>query len=494
MKSIRPVFLPFFLVASTAFWLVMSGLLVQKEFFSLTPVQSAYQFLPLQDWDLRQEYHAIYLGNELVGFNWNILEKKEENSYEFRHSTYLSFSFLGHAREMLILQTAHLDRALTLKDFKVKIKSGDTETAVEGKVNGTNLETKIENPGALPSVNTFPLNEKLFLGDTLDFLWIPENLKIGKQGVFKIWNPLAMTAQDIRFHVKGKEKIEFEGSEIEAFRISLIFGDLDISCWVSPEGVVLKSESPSGLFFEKQDAYKVFDALRAKREKPVDLPNLFSIPSNQILKNSAELSYLKVRVQTPKEDKVMDIRRADPADFKKIVSLEEFLKDPEIQKYLAPSPWVQSDSPEVIAAARSIAGTETFLLNKALKINAWLHENISPVPAMGIPRAAEVLAHKRGDCNEYTVLFTAMARALGIPARMQAGLVYQNGRFFYHAWPEIFLGAWIGLDPTFGQAPTDAAHIPLAEGDMEQQISLAGQIGRIKIFILESSETAGDKK
>lgn len=490
MKSIRPVFLPFFLVASTAFWLIMTSLLIQKEFFRLTPMQSSYQLLPLQDWDLRQEYHAIYLGKELVGFNWNILEKKEENSYEFRHSTYLSFSFLGHAREMLVLQTAHLDRALTLKDFKVKIKSGESETSVSGKVNGTNLETDIENPGSPNTRNTFPLKEKLFLGDTLDFLWIPENLKIGKQGVFKIWNPLSMAAQDIRFHVKRKEKIEFEGKEQDAFRVSLIFGDLDISCWISPEGVVLKSESPTGLFFEKQDAYKVFDALRAKRNNPVDLPNLFSIPSNQIIKNPLSLSYLKVRVQTPKEDKIAEIRQKNLADFEKITSLTGFLQDPAIQKYLAPSPWVQSDSPDVLTAAKSIAGDETSLLKKALKINAWLHENISPVPAMGIPRATEVLAFKRGDCNEYTVLFTAMARALGIPARMQAGLVYQNGRFFYHAWPEIFLGEWISMDPTFGQDQADASHVPLVEGDMDQQISLAGQIGRIKIFILESSDAS----
>ena len=103
MKLLRPLFLPLFVIASTAFWLVMSSLLIQKEFFQLTPLQSSYQLLPLQDWDFRQEYHAIYLGKELIGFNWNTLEKTEADSYEFRHSTYLSFSFLGHAREMLVL-------------------------------------------------------------------------------------------------------------------------------------------------------------------------------------------------------------------------------------------------------------------------------------------------------------------------------------------------------------------------------------------------------
>lgn len=488
MKLLRPLFL----IGSTGFWLIMTSLLIQREFFQLAPLQSAYQFLPLQDWDLRQEYHAISLGKELVGFNWNVLEKKEENSYEFRHSTYLSFAFLGQAREMLILQTAHLDRSLNLKDFKIKIKSGPNETSMEGEVKNGELETKIENPGAPPSINKFPAREKFFLGDTLDFLWIPENLKIGKQGVFKIWNPLSMAAQDIKFHVKRKEKIEFEGKEQEVFRISLIFGDLDISCWVSPEGVVLKSESPSGLFFEKQDAHKVFDALREKRENPADLPNLFSIPSNQIIKEPSKLSYLKVRIQTPKEDKILELRTPDLKKAAGFSGTGSFTAGAEIENYLKPSTWIQSDDLLIANTAKDIVGQETSLLQMSLKLNSWLHENISPIPTMGVPRASEVLAYKRGDCNEYTVLFTAMARSLGIPARMQAGLVYQNERFFYHAWPEVFLGEWIALDPTFGQAPADPTHIPLIEGDMDQQINLAGQIGRIKIHILESSE--GTKK
>lgn len=472
----------------------MTSLLIQKEFFQLTPLQGSYELLPLQDWDLRQEYHAIYLGKELIGFNWNVLEKKKGNSYEFRHSTYLTFAFLGQAREMLVLQTAQLDGTLMLKDFKVRIKSGENETVIRGEIKNKNLDTYIENKGQEPSHQIFPIKDKLFLADSLDFLWIPENLKIGKQGVFKIWNPLSMSTQDIRFIVRKKEKIPFEGKEQETYKIALIIGDIEVSCWVSPEGAVLKSESISGLFFEKQDAYKIFDALRLKRNNPADLPNLFSIPSNRILKNSAAVSYLKIRIQTPKEDKVIEIKKSDLDKFNNMPAVNSFTSNPDLQKYLEPTPWIQSNAPEIIATAKNIAGQELPPLQRVLKINTWLHENILPVPTMGIPRASEVLAYKRGDCNEYTVLFTAMARSLGIPTRMQAGLIYQKGRFFYHAWPEVFLGEWISFDPTFGQSPADATHIPLIEGDMDQQINLAGQIGRIKILILESSEDTGAKK
>ncbi len=472
-----------FLIGTTAFWLAMTSLLIHREFFQLTPLQGAYQVLPLQDWDLRQEYHAIYLGKERVGFNWNLLEKKEENLYEFRHSSYLSFLFLGQAREMLVKQTAHLDSQLNLQDFEIRISSSETWTEIKGQKAKDNLNVVIQNSGSPPARQIFPAPGPLFFSDALDFIWIPENLKLGKQGTLKTWNALAMTAQDIKFHVTNKEKIFYEGKETETFVVVLTIGDLEIRSWISPEGVVLQSESPTGLFFRKEEAWKIFDAMREKRSAPPDLPNLFSIPSNRILKKPLELTYMKARLQTPKEDKIIEVRVPDlrtppPAQTPEL----------DLSPYLRSTPWAQSDNPAIKTLAEKIAGHEKSNIEKAIKLSDWVHQYVSPVPTVTLPNAMEVLKSAKGDCNEYTVFYTALARSLGIPTKMVAGLVYQNGRFFYHAWPEIYEGQWIAVDPTFGQAPADATHIPLAEGSLEEQVSLSGQIGRIKILILETSE------
>ena len=60
-------------------------------------------------------------------------------------------------------------------------------------------------------------------------------------------------------------------------------------------------------------------------------------------------------------------------------------------------------------------------------------------PTVSIPSAREVLRTKVGDCNEHTALFVAMARAAGIPARINVGLVFVRGAFYYHAWPEVYI-------------------------------------------------------
>ena len=90
-----------------------------------------------------------------------------------------------------------------------------------------------------------------------------------------------------------------------------------------------------------------------------------------------------------------------------------------------------------------------------------------------------------GDCNEHAVLLAAMARAADIPAQIEAGLVYMNGGFYYHAWNVLYLGRWITADSLMGQMPADVTHIRFIRGGADRQIDLVGVIGKVKIHILE---------
>jgi transglutaminase-like putative cysteine protease len=110
-----------------------------------------------------------------------------------------------------------------------------------------------------------------------------------------------------------------------------------------------------------------------------------------------------------------------------------------------------------------------------------LRKRITP----SIPSALQVLDARQGDCNEHTVLYVALARSLGLPARTAVGLVHIRGRFYYHAWPEVWLGGeWIAIDPTLGQAPADASHLRFLVGGLARQVELVRLIGRLSVDIL----------
>ena len=106
-------------------------------------------------------------------------------------------------------------------------------------------------------------------------------------------------------------------------------------------------------------------------------------------------------------------------------------------------------------------------------LNGWIYEHISiaPRPEAGLQSPGETLALGRGACRDATVLFMAVCRAAGIPARYVSG--YQSGdpdqpERDLHAYAEAYLpgAGWRGFDPTLGLCVADghvalcAAHRP----------------------------------
>jgi len=104
---------------------------------------------------------------------------------------------------------------------------------------------------------------------------------------------------------------------------------------------------------------------------------------------------------------------------------------------------------------------------------------------LSLPDALSTLEHRMGDCNEHAVLLAALARAAGVPARVEAGLVYARGRFYYHAWNLLFVGRWITADAVFGQMPADVTHLRFVTGSAQQQLDLLGVIGKLTIEVAD---------
>ena len=114
----------------------------------------------------------------------------------------------------------------------------------------------------------------------------------------------------------------------------------------------------------------------------------------------------------------------------------------------------------------------------------WMQANIEKRPVLSLPDALTTLDKRMGDCNEHAVLMAALARAAGYPAQVEAGLVYQDGRFFYHAWNRIYIGRWITVDALFGQIPADVSHIRFARGSAHEQLDILPLLGKLQIRVL----------
>jgi transglutaminase-like putative cysteine protease len=152
------------------------------------------------------------------------------------------------------------------------------------------------------------------------------------------------------------------------------------------------------------------------------------------------------------------------------------------------SPFIQSDHPKILRKAAEIIKPGDTDRVKVRKLLAWVHQHIEKRPVLSVPNALETLENRVGDCNEHAVLMAALARAVGLPAEVEAGLVYLRGRFFFHAWNVIYLGdagGWMTVDAVLNQMPADVTHIRFIRGQADRQLDLIGLIGNLKLEVLE---------
>jgi transglutaminase-like putative cysteine protease len=164
---------------------------------------------------------------------------------------------------------------------------------------------------------------------------------------------------------------------------------------------------------------------------------------------------------------------------------------PDLERYRGPELFLESDAPEIRAEAEKAAAAAATPRLRAERLVRHVHALVEKRPTVSLPSALEVLKTRVGDCNEHTALYVALARALGLPARIAVGLVYLRGAFYYHAWPEVWIaesparGRWLPVDPTLNEFPADATHVRLARGGLDRQTAIVGLIGRARLEILD---------
>ncbi|MGW8265897.1 MAG: transglutaminase domain-containing protein [Longimicrobiales bacterium] len=285
--------------------------------------------------------------------------------------------------------------------------------------------------------------------------------------------------------------------------------------WIDADGRIVRASSPLGFSMEKTEyelARQAQEDARGLTGSPLDEDVILStaIRSNVNLGEVGsypELRFLLTGVglegfqldggrQTLRGDTLIvrqENWRALEPDYDQLP-----YPHMDLAEYLRAEPLIQSDDPLIIETAQGLVNWR-FMWDKSPKrvtqvltseINRMLEKEIT----FSVPNARQVLESRQGDCNEHTVLFVAMARALGLPARTAVGLVYVGEAFFYHAWPEVWLGEWVAVDPTFGQYPADAAHLRFVIGGLAQQVEIIRLIGNLKIEVLGLDGTGTEER
>ena len=113
-------------------------------------------------------------------------------------------------------------------------------------------------------------------------------------------------------------------------------------------------------------------------------------------------------------------------------------------------------TPELRQLSQQIVGSETNPYWKAKKCYDWIAEHIKYSYAIEYSTIRNISDYCRakgyGDCGQEALLFIALCRLNGVPARWQSGWNTFPGDKSNHDWSEIYLApyGWMPVDPYMG--------------------------------------------
>jgi tetratricopeptide (TPR) repeat protein len=159
----------------------------------------------------------------------------------------------------------------------------------------------------------------------------------------------------------------------------------------------------------------------------------------------------------------------------------------EAAAFLTPSKDIPDNDKSVANKAREIAGADRDAWSVARKLADWTYRNVT-WKRVDYADAAQTLATREADCYEFSKLYVAMARSLGLPARVVSGMAYGDGSFGGHAWVEVYVGDWVEIDPTWGTSFVDATHIKDSTGALLTYAAL----DLVQLEVLDAPHSVAD--
>ncbi len=468
-------------------WLVMLGLLIERTYIRPASV-IALDAASEEGVRTGDEWFGIYQQGRKIGYAHTQV-MREGDTYRLREESELDILVLNTRQRVRTEINSYATKNFLLKYFDFSMKSELTNMNIKGAVVGQELTLDITTAGQIRK-ESIRLTEQPYLSPSIKPALLLRGLEQGRSYRFPMFNPATMSTEDAFVKIESKEKIKVGDREQAVYRLKESFQGMEAFSWMTEEGETIKEESPLGYVLFKETMQ---EAMKLDKEGPkVDIISLTMIPSGKI-EDPAKTVYLKARLsgvplgrfeltggrQAIKDD-VIEISTEPTVD-----SYQLPYAGKDMAEHLSSNAFVQSSDKRIREQAKRIIGGERDAVRAARMLVEWAYNSIRKQPVVSIPSALEVLSQRTGDCNEHTVLYTAFARSIGIPTRIAAGIVYMNDGFYYHAWPEVWLGRWMPVDPTFNQFPADATHIRFVTGGLDRQSDILGLVGKLKVDVLD---------
>ncbi|UCD11102.1 MAG: transglutaminase domain-containing protein [Nitrospinaceae bacterium] len=451
----------------------------------------------------REEWMGTYFQGKKLGFV-HARTRVKERAIELESRVYLQLKTEGGDQTTSFTQETELAPSLKVVRFSLLQEIMGHRQKVDAREEKGRLVYRVTGPG-FDKTQSLPFPPGSALSSTFLFNLMAEGLAVGREGTIDVLIEPFQLMSTLRYRVDRREDYNFQGESVPTFVLTYTLSGMESTLWVSEEGVVMRERTSQG-FESVKEPEQVARDMGGERLSVSSVITLSLVKPARDISNPETLRKMKLRLTNlsspgsiPEDhrQKILRSEKAADGSYRSTVEVHAEplplpggavrpVRSPGAGDWLGDSPEVQTRHPKIRRLASKLTSGTEDAWKAARAINRWVHSNLKK-ELVDATTALDALNGGRGECQSHTYLFTALARAAGIPTKIVNGLVYssQYGGFLYHAWPEVYIGEWRALDPTFGQYQVDATHIKLSEGAEENPLRLMPFVGKVGIEVLE---------
>lgn len=458
-------------------WIALFAALLQRDYFVKKINLHEKQVLTRSK---EESFLGVYFKGERIGFVQNRYSPQENGSVRLLQNSHLLLNILGQSHPVDMNLEADLSADFLLQSFSFSLSSTFYRMNAKGTIHGNSVnfslstgKEDITDSITLKAPPILPVNQRGYL--------LKQDLLPGDKISIPFFDPVTLSGKETTMEYRGKEKVLIHNRVLSLHRFIENYAGIRINSWIDDQGKVIKEESPAGFIFLAEPEFKA----RNIAGRGEEILSAVAVPFEGDLASLEDASSVTFKLTLP-ADSEFDLYgdRQIYRDPLLTVSREalpegDFCRGQ--KNNLEATAFIQTKNPKIAELAEKLTRDQASSMDKVKAIGSWLYTHIDKQPVISIPDALTTLKSRKGDCNEHAVLFAALARNRGIPARVAAGVMYHAGRFYYHAWNEVCIAeTWISIDTTKNQIPADLSHIKFIEGDIRDQtkiISLLGNLG-----------------
>lgn len=470
----------------------------------LAPVEQRQGCATLDRLPFKEAWYGMYFQEDKVGYSHFKIQPDGKN-FSIQSDSLMRLTALKKTNEIAMKERVQVKPDLTLISFKSRVRMNNKDLLMDGKLDGARFLLTVSVEGE-KMTREYPVRGDLYHTSAVSLMPAIRGLKDGEKYSFGVFNPekqgVEQIDQELR-KVQGRP-----GPNGEAWKVRNNYGRSTVYSWLNRKGLaVLERALEGSLITMLEDEATAMSFL--KKGKPTkDLVLDFSlIKIEKPIPNPTSLKYLKVEMQGVDDSLIPNDHRQrltlDTKD-KKETSSGPFDVEVRVEKpgaknktsrgekpqldpgFLESTPTIQSNHEEIVNQAKKIVNDDDSAKDKITKLVHWTADNIKNQMQDSFT-ALSVLRAKEGECQSHAKLYTALARAQGVPTRVVTGLVYtEDVGFLYHAWAESYADGWISVDPTLDQVPSDATHIKISTGESSNDLNTVLKMaGKVKIRVLD---------